>query len=196
MFDVSSFDALIFDMDGTLIDSMGQHLLAWQQACAHFGYPFDVSYMNSLGGVPTDTTVELLNAKFGLSHDKDQVAAYKSARFTELASAPVTIDATVQLLENWYGKKPLGVGTGAEREHAIEQLSASGLLPKLGALVTASDVAHGKPAPDTYLQVAALLGVDPSRCVVFEDTHIGLQAATSAGMKAVLVVDGQLVPQF
>ncbi len=196
MLDVSSFDALIFDMDGTLIDSMGQHLAAWQQACAHFGYPFDISYMNSLGGVPTDSTVDLLNAKFGLTHDKEKVAAYKSACFTELASAPVTIDATVQLLKHWHGKKPLGVGTGAEREHAIEQLTASGLLPKLAAVVTASDVTHGKPAPDTYLKVARLLGVDPSRCVVFEDTHIGLQAATAAGMKAVMVVDGQLVPQY
>lgn len=196
MFDVSSFDALIFDMDGTLIDSMGQHLVAWQQACAHFGYPFDVDYMNSLGGVPTDTTVELLNAKFGLNHPKDLVAAYKSERFTGLASAPVTIEATVQLLEHWYGKKPIGVGTGAERDHAIEQLTMSGLLPKLGALVTASDVRHGKPAPDTYLQVAALLGVEPSRCVVFEDTDIGLQAAAAAGMQAVLVVEGRLEPQF
>lgn len=196
MLDVSSFDALIFDMDGTLIDSMGQHLVAWQQACSHFGYPFDVAYMNSLGGVPTDTTVELLNAKYGLSHSKDVVAAYKSDCFTQLATAPIAIAATVQLLEHWYGKKPLGVGTGAERQHALEQLTAAGLLNKLGALVTASDVVQGKPAPDTYLQVAAQLGVAPSRCVVFEDTQIGLQAAAAAGMKAVLVVNGQLEPQF
>ncbi len=69
MIDLSAYQGIIFDMDGTLIDSMGSHLQAWQKACEAYGYPFDYDYMYSLGGIPTVKTIEMLNEKFGLDHD-------------------------------------------------------------------------------------------------------------------------------
>ena len=77
MLDLTKYQGIIFDMDGTLIDSMGSHLQAWELTCHALGYPFDYDYMYSLGGVPTLATVDILNEKYGLSHDPDEVAKQK-----------------------------------------------------------------------------------------------------------------------
>ena len=193
MLDLSQYQGIVFDMDGTLIDSMGEHMLAWEQTCKHFGYPFDAEYMNGLGGVPTQATVVLLNQKHGLSHDPLQVAQAKRRFWEQMDSAPVTIDATIAVLEHYRTRMPVGVGTGAERPHAEKMLRDTGLMDKIQTLVTASDVRQGKPHPETFLQVADNLGVPAQHCVVFEDTEIGRQAAEAAGMDCIMVENGRIL---
>ena len=193
MLDLTRYQAIIFDMDGTLIDSMPSHNLAWQQTCAQYGYPFDDSYMHSLGGVPTEQTVVLLNEKYGLSHDVRTVAQTKRQRWEQLELAPAIIPATVAVLRHYHGVLKLGIGTGAERPHALKMLQQTALLPLVQTLVTACDVTHGKPDPETFLTVARQLGVAPQYCVVFEDTGIGQLAAQRAGMDCILVQQGQLI---
>lgn len=193
MLDLTRYQAIIFDMDGTLIDSMPSHNLAWQQTCAQYGYPFDDSYMHSLGGVPTEQTVVLLNEKYGLSHDVRTVAETKRQRWEQLELAPAIIPATVAVLRHYHGVLKLGIGTGAERPHALKMLQQTALLPLVQTLVTACDVTHGKPDPETFLTVARELGVAPQYCVVFEDTLTGQLAAQRAGMDCILVQQGQLI---
>ena len=193
MLDLTRYQAIIFDMDGTLIDSMPSHNLAWQQTCAQYGYPFDDSYMHSLGGVPTDQTVVLLNEKYGLKHDVDAVAETKRQLWEQQALTPAIIPATVAVLRHYHGVLKLGIGTGAERPHALKMLQQTALLPLVQSLVTACDVKHGKPDPETFLTVARQLGVAPQYCVVFEDTGIGQLAAQRAGMDCILVQQGQLI---
>ncbi|MGL6044877.1 MAG: HAD family hydrolase, partial [Vogesella sp.] len=84
------------------------------------------------------------------------------------------------------------IGTGADRGHALKMLAETGLLELVQTVVTATDVVHGKPHPETFLTVAAQLGVAPQHCVVFEDTAIGQQAAAAAGMDCILVQNGEL----
>ena len=108
MLDLTRYQAIIFDMDGTLIDSMPSHNLAWRQTCAQYGYPFDDSYMHSLGGVPTEQTVVLLNEKYGLSHNVRTVAQTKRQRWEQLELAPAIIPATVAVL----GGEAAGQGLG------------------------------------------------------------------------------------
>lgn len=193
MLDLTRYQAIIFDMDGTLIDSMPSHNLAWQQTCAQYGYPFDDSYMHSLGGVPTEQTVVLLNEKYGLKHDVDAVAETKRQLWEQQALTPAIIPATVAVLRHYHGVLKLGIGTGAERPHALKMLQQTALLPLVQSLVTACDVKHGKPDPETFLTVARQLGVAPQYCVVFEDTGIGQLAAQRAGMDCILVQQGQLI---
>jgi beta-phosphoglucomutase family hydrolase len=179
-------------MDGTLIDSMGSHGVAWRQTCERYGYPFDPVYMHSLGGVPTDQTVVLLNEKYGFSHDVEEVARVKRELWEQLDEVPKLIPATVAVLKHYRGRLKIGIGTGADRGHALKMLAETGLLELVETVVTATDVVHGKPHPETFLTVAAQLGVAPQHCVVFEDTAIGQQAAAAAGMDCILVQNGEL----
>ncbi|MFN6970660.1 MAG: HAD family hydrolase [Rheinheimera sp.] len=193
MINLNQYQAIIFDMDGTLIDSMPGHGKAWRLTCERYGYPFDLAYMQSLGGVPTDQTVVLLNEKYQLQHDVAEVAAFKAATWEQMDEAPVLIPCTFEVLQHYLTTKKIGIGTGAERSHALKMLRQTGLLALVPTVVTASDVTHGKPHPETFLTVAAQLGVAPEQCVVFEDTAIGQQAALAAGMDCILVQDGQLL---
>ncbi|MDO6719602.1 beta-phosphoglucomutase family hydrolase [Psychrosphaera sp. 1_MG-2023] len=193
MIDLAKFDAIIFDMDGTLVDSMGSHLEAWHKVCDKFGYDFDLDYMHGLGGVPTKQTVHILNEKFGLNHDSLVVAKYKRDVWNAMDHSPTLIASTAAVFHHYLDSKKIAVGTGAERSHAEELLAKHGLLEHLGALVTANDVTNGKPHPETFLTAAKLIGVPPEKCVVFEDTIIGKQAATAAGMACILVENGKIM---
>lgn len=192
MVDLSQFRGIIFDMDGTLIDSMGGHTQAWQKTCEQYGYPFDADYMYGLGGVPTLQTVEVLNEKYGMNHDAKEVAAFKTATAEAMDVIPPLIDDTYSIFQHYRPFKKIAVGTGAERIHATALLEHHGVLANLDALVTATDVVNGKPSPDTFLSAAEQMGLKPEECVVFEDTEIGRQAATSAGMHCILVINGKV----
>ncbi|MDP5039535.1 MAG: HAD hydrolase-like protein, partial [Paraglaciecola sp.] len=127
MLDLSRYSAIIFDMDGTLIDSMGAHIQAWRMTCEHFSYPFDGDFMHGLGGVPTRQTVVLLNEKFNLQHSPDDVAAKKREFWLTLDDSPRIIEQTHQVLQHYHGKLKMGIGTGAERAHAVDLLNKTGL---------------------------------------------------------------------
>jgi beta-phosphoglucomutase family hydrolase len=190
MLDLTRYKAIVFDMDGTLIDSMGAHVKAWLQTCEFFGYGADAEYMYGLGGVPTRQIAVLLNQKFKLNHAPDEVMAKKREYWTAIADTPETIEQTCAVVDYYQGKLKMGIGTGSARYHALEVLAATGLDKKIPVLVTASDVTNGKPHPETFLRVAELLGVEPTDCVVFEDTEIGRQAAEAANMDCILVKNG------
>ena len=192
MKDLSGYAGIIFDMDGTLVDSMGAHMEAWRLACEHHGFPFDEAYMHSLGGVPTRKTVEILNQKHSMNCNPDEVATTKRKMWERMSLTPPLIDDTMAVFRHYRPHKKIGIGTGAEREHAKHLLNLHGLLPVIDALVTASDVTQGKPHPETFLTAAQLIGVEPSACVVFEDTDIGRQAASDAGMDCIMVNNGKI----
>lgn len=192
MVDLSSYKGIVFDMDGTLVDSMPAHMEAWRVTCENFGYPFDLDYMYSLGGVPTRQTVVVLNDKFNMDHDPTEVARYKRESWEAMKLEPVIIESTMAVFNHYRPQMAIGIGTGAERPHAEHLLTAYGLLERIDSLVTATDVTYGKPHPETFLTVAQQMGVEPSECVVFEDTEIGRQAAQDAGMDCIMVNNGEI----
>ena len=180
--DFENYDALIFDMDGTLVDSVGPNLEAWRLTCEKYGYPWDEAYMDSLGGVPTVATVECMNQNYGMSLDAYEVGDYKETLFMSMDVSSQVFPLTYQIMRDFALHKPVAVGTGASRLHAEKILLELDVLPHLTALVTATDVVHGKPAGDTFVLAAKQMGVDPSRCLVFEDTPTGINAARAAQM--------------
>ena len=191
--DLSRYKGIVFDMDGTLIDSMGAHGKAWQQTCELYDYPYDREYMYNLGGVPTRETVELLNEKYGLNHDVDEVTKSKEQAFLKLGDRPIVIDDTFAVMQRYQNILKMGVGTGAGRTNAINILTATGLLERLETVVTACDVKYAKPHGETFLTVAKNMGLAAKECVVFEDTEIGRQAAENAGMDCIMVINGKIV---
>ncbi len=185
----SGFDGIVFDCDGTLVDSMPIHFDAWCEALAAFGAANilceDVFY--AMGGRPTTDIVEELNDEYGLRLVPDEVALAKRSAFLERLGQVRPIEEVVDFARRWRGRVPMAVATGATRMVAEKTLQAVGLSDLFDEVVACEDVAAGKPAPDVYLVAAARLGVEPSRCLALEDAAAGILAARRAGMIVVAV---------
>ncbi|WP_049721030.1 HAD-IA family hydrolase [Gilvimarinus polysaccharolyticus] len=185
------YQAIIFDMDGTLIDSGQLHEVAWIETLNKFSIPIDRPFMRSLAGVPTKGTVEILLKQFDCltMASVDAISDFKEVIVRDKVNQYVKPTALVQLAEHYYGKKPMCIGTGSGTDEAksiIEQCQISYLIDHV---VGADLVSAPKPAPDTFLLCAELMDVAPEHCVVFEDAKLGFEAARHAGMAVVDVLD-------
>ena len=183
------FAGYIFDLDGTLIDTMPLHYRAWDKAMRRAGLAetLDEDLFYSLGGVPTKRVAQLFAEHYGLSCDPDQVFEDKERFFGELQAEAPAIAATVEIARRVARTHPLAIASGGPRQVVLRSLELAGLAPLFPVVVSADDVERGKPAPDMFLLAARLMGVPPERCLVFEDTEPGIQAAEAAGMRWVRV---------
>jgi beta-phosphoglucomutase family hydrolase len=181
------FKAYIFDCDGTIADTMPLHFRAWTRAMEEFGGTFPEELFYSWGGIPTSKIVEQLNEKFGTRMDPIVVPRVKEEYFVELIPEVLPIEPVVALVKQFHGTAPMAVASGGHREIVVKTLDALGLTPYFETIVGAEDVAHGKPAPDPFLEAARRLGVEPGACLVFEDSPTGIEAAKAAGMQYVLI---------
>jgi len=184
------YDALIFDMDGTLVDSGQLHEFAWSKTLEKYGIPVDRLLMRSLAGVPTKGTIEILLEKFNISVDAtlDEMNDFKEKLVHENMHKYVKPTALIEIAKKYHGVKPMAIGTGAYTQEATTILQLCGLDSYVTAIVGADQVQNPKPAPDTFLRCAELLGIAPEKCVVFEDSKLGLQAAELAGMAGIDVL--------
>jgi HAD superfamily hydrolase (TIGR01509 family) len=182
-----SFRAYLFDCDGTIVDSMPLHYIAWKKALGEWNCPFEEDLFYAWGGRPVTEIIGALNRDHGLSMPMDGVAKRKENLYYELVHELKAIPEVVEHIEAKHGHIPLAVVSGSRRNSVVHSLTALGLLDKFDVLVCAEDYVRGKPAPDCFLAAAAHLGVDPKDCLVFEDTDMGIEAATAAGMASVRV---------
>ncbi|GAB1624022.1 fructose-1-phosphate/6-phosphogluconate phosphatase [Agarivorans albus] len=184
--DYQNYAAFIFDMDGTLIDSMQHHQNAWQSALDQFSIPFTSEQMLAMSGMPTLQTVENLLADAHIEGiDVNQVVEAKELCYHQLVSSKILPTPLIKVYEHFLGEKLMAVGTGASQQQAEMILSKLGIADKLQAIVGADLVAAHKPAPDTFLKCAELMKVEPEACLVFEDADAGIEAAKAAGMAVV-----------
>lgn len=184
------FAAIIFDLDGTLVDSMPAHFAAWCDALQQFNVPKDVfpeDVFYSMGGRPTKDIVVELNGEFGLNIDPHEVSLAKREAFLSRLNKVEIIKDVVNYARDMRGKIPLGIATGGTRIVAEKTLQAVEINDLFDEVVTANDVKCGKPAPDIFLEAAKRLEVDPTKCLVFEDAPAGMMAAQCAGMEVVSV---------
>jgi len=182
-----TFGAYLFDCDGTIVDSMPLHYIAWKKTLDEWNCPFDEELFYSWGGRPVTEIIAALNVQNRLSMPVDLVAKHKENFYYELLPQLKAIPEVVEQIEAQHGNIPLAVVSGSRRKSVEGSLSALGLLDKFDTLVCAEDYKKGKPAPDCFLTAAERLGVPPESCLVFEDTDMGIEAATAAGMESVRV---------
>ena len=186
--------ALIFDCDGTLADSMPLHWRAWDAVCKRNGIEFPEERFYKLGGVPSQKILAMLKQEQGLSFDPAEISRQKEESYLPLMAEVKLIEPVAAIAREHVGKLPMAVATGGRTKYIRPLLEGLGISDWFQAIVTSDDVKNHKPAPDTFLKAAALLGVPPEDCRAFEDTDLGMEAIRAAHMDAVDVrtIDGVL----
>lgn len=179
------YQALIFDCDGTLTDSMPVHYVAWRRTMDRYGIHFAEERFYAMGGMPSGKIVEVLAAEQGRAVDASIAAQEKEEAFLELIHLLEPIVPVVEVVRAFQGKLPLAVASGGYRSIIAQQLQRIGCGDCFDVLVTAEDTTRHKPEPDVFLKAAELLGVAPRECLVYEDSDLGLRAAAAAGMDAI-----------
>lgn len=177
---------LIFDLDGTLADTMPLHMDAWKKAASLFGIKIDSSFLRAMTGAPGWIIAEemirtsAVNGKVTV----DELMEVKQAEFKAVQHLVKPIDPVVDIVKRYYGSLPMAIGTGGHREAVVKTMEITGLTSYFDIIVTANDVSRHKPHPETFLRCAQLMGIDASLTEVFEDGDLGIEAAIKAGMKA------------
>ena len=179
------YEGLIFDMDGTLADTMPTHFTSWSQTLVKYGIEFTEERFYALGGVPALDILEMLADEQGVVIDAAAVAEEKELLFEALLGEVQPVQEVKAIAERHRAHLPMAIATGSPMWVAEKILSALGIRDWFGAIVSADCIENPKPAPDTYLKAAELIGVDPRRCHAFEDTKLGMDAAVKAGMVVV-----------
>ena len=181
------FGAYLFDCDGTIADSMPLHYIAWKKALSEWNCSFEEPLFYAWGGRPIVEIIATLNQDHGLNMPVEAVAQRKERFYVELLPQLTAVPEVLEHIEAQHGRIPFAVVSGSTRESVTASLTALNILDRFDTLVCAGDYAKSKPAPDAFLRAAARLGVVPDACLVFEDTKMGIQAATAAGMASVRV---------
>ena len=176
-------DALLFDCDGTLADTMPAHYRAWLCVTEHHGLSFDEDRFYSMGGRPTGDIIATLAHEAGLEIDIAVAAEMKEMAFLEQVESVAPIDPVIEVIHRCRGRVPMAVVTGGYRHVCRQILQKLGIEDCFDLIVASEDTARHKPDPDPYLEAARQIGADPARCVVWEDSDLGIEAARRAGMQ-------------
>lgn len=180
----SHIKGLIFDIDGTLADTMPAHYRASSKAAVEFGFEFPLDYFIKSAGTPTIEVFRTLMKLQGVSTvSTEEVSALKEKYYLEEVPSILPITYTMDIVKEFHGKIPMSMGTGGTLEIAIPNIKQINVGVYIDILVSAEDVTKHKPFPDTFLECAKRMHVEPQRCLVFEDAINGFKAAEAGGME-------------
>lgn len=175
--------ALIFDCDGTLTDSMPLHFVAWNQTMRRLGIDFTEDRFYELGGIPSDKIIQMLADEAKMSLDVAAVTLEKEQAFLDSMPLLEEIGAITSIVRENKGTLPMAVASGGFRDIVAKQIAHIGLEGWFDTMVTAEDTTRHKPEPDVFLEAARRLDVAPANCLVYEDADLGIEAARRAGMQ-------------
>lgn len=177
--------ALIFDCDGTLVDSMPLHMKAWKEAFKQFDEKYNEEFLFSLKGMKETEIIDLYNQSFGTSIDREKIVTAKHNYFINHLNEVKPIRIVVDVAKSFYGKVPLAVVSGSVSKIVYAELKAAEIFELFQFILTANDPYKPKPDPEIFFAAASKINVNPEFCLVFEDGDAGLEAALKAGMKTI-----------
>ena len=177
---------LIFDLDGTLVDSMPLHFDGWKKACDKFGAHIDPEFLRYHTGSPGWAIAAAIIENCGLngSVTVEQIIKIKLEEFYKVQHLIKPIEPVAEIVKKYYGQLPMAIGTGGHREAVERTLEVTGMRKYFDIVITANDVEQYKPHPETFLKCAEMMKVEPAVIEVFEDGDLGIEAALRAGMIA------------
>jgi beta-phosphoglucomutase family hydrolase len=175
--------ALIFDLDGTLANTMPTHYIAWKETAQKYGIDFPEELFYKWAGIPTKKIIMMLNEMHGSNMDPIAVDEEKEQAFLKYIKTIKPIQPVLEIAKMYHQKMPMSIGTGGIPDVVALTLDVIGAKDMFDIIVTARDVKKHKPEPDTFLLCAEKMGVLPQFCQVFEDADMGVMAAKAAGMK-------------
>ncbi|HTD97456.1 MAG TPA: HAD family phosphatase [Edaphobacter sp.] len=181
------FKAYLFDCDGTIVDSMPLHYVALRSILSEWNCEFNEELFYAWGGMPVSEIISTLNERHGLTMPVEQLVKRKEDLYFEILPQLKGVPEVMEHIEASHGQIPFAVVSGSTRVSVTASLNALKLLDRFETLVCAGDYQRSKPHPEAFLMAAERLGVAPEDCLVFEDTDMGVQAATAAGMASVKV---------
>jgi HAD superfamily hydrolase (TIGR01509 family) len=188
-------DAVVFDLDGVLVDSEQ----VWddvRETLAHEGGGrWSESAQRDMMGMSSPEWSQYMHDEVGLAESPEEINREVVARMLERYGAgPPWLPGAVDAVRRVAGRWPLGLASSSNRELIDAVLEAGGLTPLFRVTVSSEEVPRGKPAPDVYLEAARRLGVPPERCAAVEDSHNGIRSAKAAGMRVVAVPNPHFPP--
>lgn len=176
------YQAFLYDCDGTLADNMMAHKLAYKEVAANYGVGLDLNMVDEFAGMPTAIFAQEITKRYGVPLP-DTFAGEKSQIFIDkYIEQTQPISYVAEHLKNHVGKVKIAVVSGGSRKTVTKTLTVLGLIDLIDVMVCAGETSKGKPAPDPFLAAAEALGMDPKKCIVFEDAELGVQGAIAAGM--------------
>jgi len=177
--------ALIFDCDGTLVDSMPLHMKSWEEAFNTLNEKYDYDFLHSLKGMKEIEIIELYNEKFGKNINPQEIVSIKHKYFNDNINTIKLIEPVKKIAEEYFGKLPLAVVSGSVRDIVHKELEIVGIIDLFKIILTANDPFKPKPSPDIFIEASNRLNTSPERILVFEDGDSGLEAALKAGMQTI-----------
>jgi HAD superfamily hydrolase (TIGR01509 family) len=183
--------AVILDLDGTLLDTESIYVRTFLETAAAMGFPVQETLLHTLVGLPGGQFQARLRAHLGAdfpyAEHREKYLAHRTAVLD--AGIPIKPGALELLAHLEATRTPMAIATAATRTNAHENLRRTGLYDRFAVIFTRDDVENSKPSPDLFLRAAAGLGIAPDHCVAVEDSHNGVRAAHAAGMMTVMVPD-------
>lgn len=194
MIQLDGIKAVIFDLDGLMIESESIGYQVWRQVVAEFGSEMSEALYREFIGKTPEATIDLVCEILGLSiSPQDLSERYWRQRTETMCVEARAVEGLVTLIEDLHQHQvPLGVASNSPTDYVERVLEALQLRQRFQAIIGSDQVPEGKPAPDVYLATAAALTVDPQDCLAIEDSPTGLQAALNAGMRCLVVPNENL----
>ena len=178
-------EGLIFDCDGTLVDTMPIHFKAWSITTKKYGLIFPEDRFYALGGVSPFEVLRILSSEQGVKIDFQAVTREKESQYMQLISEAEEIPEVMEIVRTNYRKKPMAVASGGTPETVLGILKHCSIEKYFDTIVTSEDVKNPKPAPDTFLEASRRMNIAPEKCRAYEDADMGIKAIIAARMDVV-----------
>ncbi|KJH73626.1 HAD family hydrolase [Aliterella atlantica] len=182
---IPPYNALIFDCDGTLADTLPVHFQTWLASLQAVGADISRNWYYQYCGTSAQEMLQILKVEFGYQFDLEEVAQARQKHYQSLLNTVKEVQAVAEIVRNHYQKVPMAVASGGEKVVLEVTLNNIGLRDYFDVVVSIDDVEKGKPEPDIFLLASQRLGIAPQDCIVYEDSDGGLEAARRAKMRSI-----------